>query len=50
MDHTEINTADLDSLGRKLFVRSLRFVVALAFFWDLIFFVCAIQGEQSSCT
>ena len=44
MDHTKMYQADLDSPCRELFVPSLRFVVALLFFWEIIF-LCASTGK-----
>ena len=48
MDHSKIDSADLDSPRRELFVRSLGFVVALSFFWQSIFGL-RLLGEQSNC-
>ena len=45
MNHTKIDSADLDSPRRQFFVRGLRFVVALLVFGNQ-FFMCVYWGSN----
>ena len=49
MDHTKIDTAELNFSCQEFSVRSLGFVLALLFFRIFIFHVCVL-GEQSNCS